>query len=86
MTCGLNQPPNYFPINVAMNKGINKTFNDIIKSGIKPLSANEFKILSKKATVIDCRKPQEFALSLIPNSLFIGIDGGFAPWAASVLK
>ena len=38
---------NYFPINVAMNKGINKTFNDIIKSGIKPLSANEFKILSK---------------------------------------
>ena len=86
VTCGLNQPPNYFPVNVAMNKGINKTFNDIIKSGIKPLSANEFKILSKKATVIDCRKPQEFALSHIPNSLFIGIDGGFAPWAASVMK
>ena len=40
----------------------------------------------QKATVIDCRKPQEFALSHIPNSLFIGIDGGFAPWAASVMK
>ena len=86
VTCGLNQPPNYFPVNVAMNKGINKTFNDIIKSGIKPLNANEFKSLSEKATVIDCRKPQEFANSHIPNSFFIGIDGGFAPWAASVMK
>ena len=37
-----------------MNKGINKTFNDIIKSGIKPLNANKFKSLSEKATVIDC--------------------------------
>ena len=86
VTCGLNQPPNYFPVNVAMNKGINKTFNDIIKSGIKPLNAKEFKSLCEKATVIDCRKPQEFALSHIPNSLFVGIDGGFAPWAASVMK
>ena len=86
VTCGLNKPPGYFPVNIAMNKGINKTFNDIIKSGIKPLNANEFKSLSEKATVIDCRKQQEFANSHIPNSFFIGIDGGFAPWAASVMK
>ena len=52
VTCGLNQPPNYFPVNVAMNKGINKTFNDIIKSGIKPLNANKFKSLSEKRPLL----------------------------------
>ena len=31
VTCGLNQPPSYFPVNVAMNKGINKAFDQIIK-------------------------------------------------------
>ena len=37
VTGGFNQPPKYFPVNVAMNKGINKPFNDIIKCGLTPL-------------------------------------------------
>ncbi len=86
VTCGLNQPPSYFPINVAMNQGINKTFDQIINNGLNALNAVEFKTLSEKATVIDCRKPEEFSVCHIPNSIFIGIDGGFAPWAGSILK
>lgn len=87
-TCGLNQPPQYFPENVKMNKRINTTFDEIISNGLNPISPENFKAIinNDKPLVIDCRKPNEFAESHIPNSLFIGIDGGFAPWAGTVIN
>ena len=30
--------------------------------------------------ILDVRSHNEFCLGHIPNSIFIGIDGGFAPW------
>ena len=37
------------------------------------------KRFAENSIIIDCRKPIDFAKSLIPGSIFIGIDGGFAP-------
>ena len=86
VTNGLSTPPSYFPVNVKMNQSINKSFEDIIKSGFNSLTVNDFKRLSQNAIVIDCRKPQDFAKAHIPGAIFIGIDGGFAPWAGSVIE
>ena len=86
VTNGLSTPPSYFPVNVKMNQSINKSFEDIMKSGFNSLTVNDFKRLSQNAIVIDCRKPQDFAKAHIPGAIFIGIDGGFAPWAGSVIE
>ena len=37
------------------------------------------------ALVLDTRKPQEFASGFIPNSIFIGVDGSFAPWVGALI-
>ena len=86
VTCGLSSPPSYFPLNVKMNQSVNKSYDDIIKSGLTPLKKDDFKKLAENSIIIDCRKPIDFANSHIPGSIFIGIDGGFAPWAGSVLE
>jgi hydroxyacylglutathione hydrolase len=86
VTCGLSSPPSYFPLNVKMNQSVNKSYDEIIQSGITPLNKNDFKKLAESSTIIDCRKPIDFANGHIPGSIFIGIDGGFAPWAGSVLE
>ena len=55
VTCGLNQPPSYFPVNVAMNKGINKAFDQIIKNGTTPRTPHDFNKMGQSAMVMDCR-------------------------------
>ncbi|MFY8131925.1 MAG: rhodanese-like domain-containing protein, partial [Bacteroidia bacterium] len=37
------------------------------------------------ALVLDTRSADEFAQGHIPNSIFIGIDGGFAPWVGTLI-
>ena len=53
----------------------------VIADGLKSLSVDEFENLSKEkdVTILDVRDKNEFASGHIPNSLFIGIDGMFAP-------
>ena len=46
---------------------------------------NDFNKMGQSAMVIDCRKPHEF-FNHVPNSIFIGLDGGFAPWAGAVIE
>ena len=85
---GLEKPPKYFPSNVKMNiEGCQKT-SKVIANGLKPLSVDEFENLSKSKDVIilDVRDKNDFASGHIPNSLFIGIDGMFAPWAGTVIE
>ena len=40
----------------------------------------------KEIKVIDVRHQDSFAKGHIPNSIFIGLDGGFAPWVGAVLS
>jgi len=36
--------------------------------------------------VLDVRHQSEFIKGFIPRSIFIGIDGGFAPWVGALIK
>ena len=85
---GILPPPQYFPKNVKLNKTIiNKTVEQIIITGSKPLSIQDFDNEVKKgALILDVRHQKDFVKGFIPGSWFIGIDGGFAPWVGSLIK
>jgi rhodanese-related sulfurtransferase len=42
--------------------------------------------MMSKTTILDVRNPDEFAESHIPGSIFIGLEGRFAPWAGEILE
>lgn len=87
VTDGLLPPPQYFAQNVAMNKSGAKGLDEILKKGTVPLDVKTFEGMAdhKGALVLDTRSPQEFAKGHIPNSIFIGIDGSFAPWVGALI-
>ena len=84
---GLPAPFEYFGFNVQMNKNGYKSIDEVIKSGTNMLSAQEFENAANatEATILDVRHQTEFIKGFIPQSIFIGIDGGFAPWVGAVL-
>lgn len=88
VTDGLLAPPAYFPLNVKMNKQGYEHLDTIIERASLPLSAQDFEALAKKtgAIILDVRDQLEFMKGHIPNAIFIGIDGGFAPWVGALIK
>lgn len=88
LTDGLMPPPSYFPENVMLNKKGYDDIDHVIERSESPFSVQEFKeALTKAAVVIlDVRYQSEFVKGFIPNSIFIGIDGGFAPWVGTIIK
>ena len=88
VTDGLNPPPNYFPLNVKMNKEGYDDIDKIILSGTTPVDPNLFENIVKKknALILDVRHQDNFAEEHIPNSIFIGIDGSFAPWVGTIVE
>lgn len=87
VTDGLLPPPAYFPENVKMNKEGYESIESVLGKGTRPLSAEEFEIAANEtgALVLDTRDPVAFAKGFIPNSINIGIDGSFAPWAGALI-
>jgi glyoxylase-like metal-dependent hydrolase (beta-lactamase superfamily II)/rhodanese-related sulfurtransferase len=87
LTTGILPAPQYFAKNAKLNKSGYDNYDDIAINGSKALSINEVKQLleTTKAIILDVRKPQEFAKEHIPNSIFIGIDGQFAPWVGALI-
>ena len=88
VTDGLLAPPAYFPLNVKMNKQGYEHFDAIIERALLPLSAEDFEALANKtgAVILDVRNQLDFMKGHIPNSIFIGIDGSFAPWVGALIK
>ena len=88
VTEGILPPPAYFPENVILNKLGYNTENDSIDKANIALSVEDFKTKSKQSGVIilDVRSAADFVKGFIPNSIFIGIDGGFAPWVGTIIK
>ncbi|QNM85500.1 MBL fold metallo-hydrolase [Polaribacter pectinis] len=88
VTDGLLPPPAYFPLNVQMNKEGYQDIEDVIKNSAKPLSVNDFEIIANEtdAIILDVRHQSEFIKGFIPQSIFIGVDGGFAPWVGALIK
>jgi hydroxyacylglutathione hydrolase len=87
VTDGLLPPPAYFPENVMMNIKGYESIDTVVNRGTTPLSPDAFEIAANEtdALVLDTRKPQDFAQGFIPNSINIGIDGGFAPWVGALI-
>ncbi len=87
VTDGLLPPPQYFPLNVKMNKQGYKDIVEVLKSGTHSMNPEAFEKTANDmgALVLDVRSKEEFAKGHIPNSIFIGIDGGFAPWVGTLI-
>ena len=87
VTDGLMPPPAYFPLNVKMNKEGYADIDQVIERGSKGLSVDAFEAAANEtgAIVLDVRHQTEFVKGFIPRSIFIGIDGGFAPWVGALI-
>ncbi len=88
VTTGLSAPPAYFPMNVMMNKSGYANIDEVISKGNSPLSPSDFENIANesRAIILDVRHEKEFIQGHIPQSIFIGIDGSFAPWVGAVIK
>ena len=87
VTDGLLPPPQYFPLNVKMNKEGYEDIDTVLESGTTPLDPEAFEKLANQsgAIILDVRHQDAFAEGHIPQSIFIGIDGGFAPWVGALI-
>ena len=87
VTDGLLPPPQYFPLNVKMNKEGYEDIQTVLESGTKPLSAEAFEVVANEtaAIILDVRHQDDFAKGHIPQSIFIGIEGEFAPWVGAMV-
>jgi hydroxyacylglutathione hydrolase len=88
VTDGLLPPPAYFPLNVKLNKEGYQSIEDVIKKSAKALSVKDFESIANEtdAVILDVRHQSEFIKGFIPRAIFIGIDGGFAPWVGALIK
>ncbi|RMF02836.1 MAG: MBL fold metallo-hydrolase [Bacteroidetes bacterium] len=87
VTAGLTPPPQYFAKNAMMNKVGYSSFDLVMEKGNVALTPDQFEYLAEQenALVLDTRHQDEFAKAHIPNSIFIGIDGSFAPWVGALI-
>ena len=85
---GLNPPPEYFPSNVKLNKEGYEPLDKILSRSINELTVIDFKknVNVNGSLMLDVRSIEEFAKAHIPGSIFIGLDGGFAPWVGELIK
>ncbi|WP_178989567.1 MBL fold metallo-hydrolase [Winogradskyella schleiferi] len=84
---GIPPPPQYFAKNAMMNKMGYDTFDTVLKTGNVPLNPEEFEALAnhESALVLDVRPQSDFIKGHIPNSIFIGLNGSFAPWVGALI-
>ena len=87
VTTGILPPPQYFAKNVELNKTGANEFGKVLKKGSVALDVDTFEAMANHegAMVLDTRSPEAFATSHIPNSIFIGLDGSFAPWVGALI-
>ena len=87
VTEGLVPPPAHFPFNVLLNKMGYDSIEQVIQRGGNALTPLAFEELANEtgALILDTRDPDEFGTGFIPNSINIGIDGNFAPWAGALI-
>ena len=87
VTEGILPPPQYFPKNAVMNKMGYTSFDEVISTGNKALSMDEFNAEVKNgALILDVRTQADFIKGFIPNSLFIGLNGTFAMWVGALIE
>ncbi|NNE30828.1 MAG: MBL fold metallo-hydrolase [Winogradskyella sp.] len=84
---GIAPPPQYFAKNAMLNKMGYATFDTVLKTGNVPLNPEAFEAMAnhESALVLDVRPQSEYIKGHIPNSIFIGLNGGFAPWVGALI-
>lgn len=84
---GIAPPPQYFAKNAMMNKTGYDSFETVLKSGDAPLNPEDFEAMAnhEEALVLDVRPQSDYIKSHIPNSIFIGLNGQFAPWVGALI-
>ncbi|MDC6352355.1 MBL fold metallo-hydrolase [Zeaxanthinibacter sp. PT1] len=87
VTEGLLPPPKYFPLNVKMNKEGYEDIGEVLERGNTAFSPDDFEeaVNETGAIVLDVRHQEEFVKGHIPRSLFIGLNGDFAPWVGALI-
>ncbi len=87
VTEGLLPPPKYFPLNVKMNKEGYEDISDVLDRGNTALSPDVFETVANEtgALVLDVRHQDDFVKGHIPRSIFIGLNGDFAPWVGALI-
>ncbi len=84
---GLVPPPGYFPQNVLLNIKGYQSLDEVKEKSINPLSPDAFELAANEtgAIVLDVRNENEFVKGHIPRSIFIGLNGDFAPWVGALI-
>ena len=87
VTDGLQPPPGYFGMNVAMNKKGYESFETVLNKGMEALTPDEFETAAEnaEALILDTRDNAAFYKSFIPQSINIGLNGDFAPWVGALI-
>ena len=84
---GIAPPPQDFKKNAMMNKQGYDSFDNILQKGNIPLTPEQFEDYAnhESALVLDVRNQADFISGHIPNSIFIGLNGQFAPWVGALI-
>ncbi|MEM6893038.1 MAG: MBL fold metallo-hydrolase [Bacteroidota bacterium] len=87
VTDGLLPPPQYFPLNVKMNKEGYDDIDAVLERGTVGMNPEEFEAAANSlgALVLDVRHQEDFAKGHVPRSIFIGLNGSFAPWVGALI-
>ncbi len=84
---GIAPPPQYFAKNALLNKAGYAPFETVLEKGNIALTPERFETLvtEENALMLDVRNRKDFLGEHIPNSIFIGLDGSFAPWVGALI-
>ena len=87
VTEGLLPPPQYFAKNAKLNKTGYEDIDVVMERGARGLSVTEFEVLAEERDVLmlDVRDKETFVKGHIPNSIYISLDGSFAPWVGALI-
>ncbi len=83
---GLGAPPAYFPQNVLLNIKGYKSLDAVMQKAQTPLTPEQFRAMANEAIVLDVRHENDFVQEHIPGSIFIGLNGNFAPWVGALIR
>lgn len=88
LTDGLMPPPEYFPLNVKLNKEGYQDVEKVVAKGQHAMSPREFELAANEtdAVMLDVRHQNDFVAGHVPRSIFIGLNGSFAPWVGALIK
>ncbi len=87
VTEGLLPPPTYFALNAALNKKGYESIDTVLERGMIALTPEKFEEIAnqEEALILDVRHQSHFAKEHIPGSIFIGLNGSFAPWVGALI-